>query len=189
MKFYAVLINTKTEIDTATFTISYSVFLDATEGEIMYKSRCITKLFAEKDEKLLCQLHESYVTTERKKYLPNETFTICFKFQQFYKLYNNTISYSYEPNVSIMNMQNFISTEKSGSLVTFVIDEKYLQANKILLCSKSKVFEAMFNCDLKENANNKIKITDIKYDILQEMLFFIHTGQISTNVSMCKIRK
>ncbi|EFN71950.1 Speckle-type POZ protein, partial [Camponotus floridanus] len=71
---------------------------------------------------------------------------------------------------------------KSDSLITFVIDGKRLQASKALLCLKSEVFEAMFNCGLKESVNNEVEITDIKYNILQQLLFFLQTGYLSENV-------
>ncbi|EFN64127.1 Protein roadkill, partial [Camponotus floridanus] len=73
-----------------------------------------------------------------------------------------------------------IYEEKSDSLVTFVIGQKRLEANKYLLCSKSKVFKAMFN-DLKENAD-EIQITDIKYNTLKELLLFLKIGYLSRSL-------
>src|SRR5436190_1839148 len=40
----------------------------------------------------------------------------------------------------------------------------------------------MFNCDLMESTSNKVEITDIRYDILKELLFFIETDRLSTKL-------
>lgn len=79
--------------------------------------------------------------------------------------------------------ENFVPNEKFDLLVTFVINKKCLYANKNLLCSHSKVFEAMFHCDLKESADNKIEITDTSYDIFKELLFFLHNDYLSEKIN------
>ncbi|XP_029679055.1 speckle-type POZ protein B-like [Formica exsecta] len=161
--------------------ISYSVFsLSSTETKLI--SKRASDLFVDKAEELLYELSTSDLKNNSEKYLSKGVFTICFKFCKFVNLINSSICYSYKPGISVTDMQSFVSNAKSDSLVTFVINNEHLQASKALLCSKSEVFEAMFNCDLTENRTNKIEITDIKYDILQQLLFFLQTGCLSEDV-------
>ncbi|CAL1689619.1 unnamed protein product [Lasius platythorax] len=85
-------------------------------------------------------------------------------------------------------MDIFIPNEISNQFVTFVVDKELtLQANKFLLCSKSKVFKAMFECGLKESETNEIEITDIRYDILKELLSFVQTGHLSKKLEEINI--
>ncbi|KAM0729209.1 Speckle-type POZ protein B [Formica fusca] len=165
--------------------ISYSVFSNITETKLM--SIRASDLFFDKNKELLYELSISDLKSNSEKYLSKGVFTICFKFYKFDNLFNSDIhysfkysnQYSYEQKRSVIDMQSSLPNKKLDSLVTFVINKKHLQASKALLCSKSKVFEAMFNCGLNESVNNKVEITDIKYDILQQLLFFLQTGYLS----------
>ncbi|KAL7296035.1 hypothetical protein TKK_0010590 [Trichogramma kaykai] len=51
-------------------------------------------------------------------------------------------------------------------------------AHKVLLASVSPVFAAMFKSDMSENEENVIKISDIRYEVLLEMLRYIYLGII-----------
>ncbi|KAM0729210.1 Speckle-type POZ protein [Formica fusca] len=175
LEFYA-MTNSKEKI-----RVSYSVFsLNTTETKLM--SKHATNFFVDKYLELLYELSISDLKSNSEKYLSEGVFTICFKFCKFDNLINNSICYSYKPGISVTEMQSFVSNEKSDSLVTFVINNEHLQVSKALLCSKSEVFKAMFNYDLTENINNKVEIIDIKYDILQQLLFFLQTGCLSEDV-------
>lgn len=87
---------------------------------------------------------------------------------------------------------------KNGTDVTFRVDGKYLEAHKFLLTSKnppltfnqlqilkhpklsvrSSVFETMFNSSMLEATENIINITDIDYEIMEEILYYIYTDHV-----------
>ena len=55
---------------------------------------------------------------------------------------------------------------------------KVLNAHKNILATASDIFAAMFTHDMLEKKSNSIRITDIDYDVLKEMLRFIYMGQV-----------
>lgn len=88
---------------------------------------------------------------------------------------------------------------KSGTDVTFRVEGKFLEAHKFLLTSKnptittiyqlqilkhpklsvrSSVFESMFNSSMLEATENIIHITDIDYEIMEEILYYIYTDHV-----------
>ena len=55
---------------------------------------------------------------------------------------------------------------------------KELKAHKVILASRSQTFQAMFNHDMVENNLNIVKIPDVDYEVLKQMLRFIYMGQV-----------
>ncbi|XP_073836747.1 protein roadkill-like [Musca autumnalis] len=51
-----------------------------------------------------------------------------------------------------------------------------LKAHRLILRTRSTVFDAMFRNDFLENQTNRITIDDIDADVLEEMLKYIYTG-------------
>ena len=49
--------------------------------------------------------------------------------------------------------------------------------HKVILAARSPVFAKMFEHKMQESATNKVKIDDIKPNVLKEMLTYIYTGQ------------
>jgi len=178
VKFYAVVNKSDIKDNKAQITVSYSISFKTIEGKVTRISKDMNKWFVNTHYVLLYDLSISYLNDNKQKYLPNETLIIYFEFYICDALVNHNIHYSYHPEIFTQS----IPDEKCDSFITFVINEKRLQANKALLCLKSKVFEAMFNCGLKESVNNEVEITDMKYDILQQLLFFLQNGYLSENV-------
>lgn len=66
--------------------------------------------------------------------------------------------------------------------VTFVIGKRKVMAHKaILLAARSPVFKKMFQTPMKEAKHNVVKISDIKFDTLEEMIYFIYTGRVTSS--------
>ena len=55
---------------------------------------------------------------------------------------------------------------------------KDLNAHKCILAARSTTFAAMFKHDMLEKKSNIVKITDVNYDVLKEMLLFIYTANV-----------
>ena len=69
-----------------------------------------------------------------------------------------------------------------GLDIDIVIDEQTIKASKYILCRFSPVFEAMFTDEWKENKDNKIHITDIKFEVMQHLIRYLHGIQCDVDV-------
>ncbi|GAB1861781.1 Protein roadkill [Camponotus japonicus] len=152
--------------------ICYSVLIKGDEQEITR----VSSKHIQMEAKTQYLLHSLLISQLPRTYSSSMTLTIYFEFSTFIEIFDNNIYYSYKRLAPMTNTDDIlIHEEKPDSYVTFVIYDKCLKANKYLLCSKSKVFEAMIN-DLQES--NEIKITDIGLETLKELLFFVKTGYL-----------
>ncbi|VDN60555.1 unnamed protein product [Dracunculus medinensis] len=73
---------------------------------------------------------------------------------------------------------------KSGRLADFtvIVGEHRIQVHKALLSARSPVFSAMLEPHTEEYRKNSVKLYDIDYEVLQEMLLYMYTGR-SPNIS------
>ena len=60
--------------------------------------------------------------------------------------------------------------------MTFVVSDKEFALHKAILSTRSDVFAAMFDNDLKEKKENKVTIEDISVETFEELLQFIYCG-------------
>ncbi|XP_054719198.1 uncharacterized protein LOC129228542 [Uloborus diversus] len=63
--------------------------------------------------------------------------------------------------------------------VVLTADEFEVKAHKIILSSRSSVFARMFANPMKENLENKVVISNLDRDSLQDFVFYIYTGRIT----------
>jgi len=75
----------------------------------------------------------------------------------------------FSPKVSML-----VNPEKKPDVILQVGDTK-LDAHKEILVSRSKIFEAMFNTDAKENQDGVVVIQDLELKVVEEMLIFMYT--------------
>uniref|UniRef100_A0A1A9ZZW1 BTB domain-containing protein n=1 Tax=Glossina pallidipes TaxID=7398 RepID=A0A1A9ZZW1_GLOPL len=68
-------------------------------------------------------------------------------------------------------------TNHQFSDVTFAVGEHEIKAHKTILAARSNVFAAMFEHEMKESTLNRVVITDIDHEVLNEMLKFMYTGK------------
>lgn len=68
---------------------------------------------------------------------------------------------------------------KKFSDVTLSVAGKEFKAHKVILAAGSPVFAAMFEHDMQESKRNKVEISDMDPDSLEEMLKFIYTGKVT----------
>ncbi|GLV32270.1 uncharacterized protein CBL_11773 [Carabus blaptoides fortunei] len=61
------------------------------------------------------------------------------------------------------------------------VDDELIQAHKLVLCSVSPYFRAMFNTEVKETVENIITFHDVTMSILRGIVHFIYTGEIEIN--------
>lgn len=83
---------------------------------------------------------------------------------------NNRLSKDFE---SLLNNKDFAD-------VIISVDGVEYQALKAVLAARSSVFSAMFKTNgMQESVKNRIEITDISQNVLEEMLRYIYTGNVN----------
>lgn len=63
--------------------------------------------------------------------------------------------------------------------VTIYANGREFKAHKAILAARSPMFRGMFSHDMKETKYNRVEVTDVDPDVLEEMLRFIYTGKSS----------
>ncbi|XP_032458041.1 speckle-type POZ protein B [Nasonia vitripennis] len=76
------------------------------------------------------------------------------------------------------NYEALINDEKFSD-VALVSDGKTVRAHKCILAKRSPVFAAMFGTEMRETIENTVEITDVKYDILVEMIRFVYAEKVN----------
>lgn len=61
--------------------------------------------------------------------------------------------------------------------VTICANGKEFKAHKAILAARSPMFRGMFSHDMKESKYNRVEVSDVDPDVLQEMLRYIYTGK------------
>lgn len=69
--------------------------------------------------------------------------------------------------------------DKDYSDVELIVQGKTLKAHRSILGKRSPVFDAMFRSEMKEKRENKVEITDLKHEVLLEMLRYIYSGKVN----------
>ncbi|XP_065202413.1 speckle-type POZ protein-like [Planococcus citri] len=86
--------------------------------------------------------------------------------------------YSFEALHSPLDCYEKSFLNPKFSDVTICINGKEYPSHKVILSSRSKVFEAMFQHDLQENQTSRIQVNDINEVVFLEILRFIYTGKV-----------
>ncbi|XP_065076413.1 speckle-type POZ protein B-like [Ochlerotatus camptorhynchus] len=61
--------------------------------------------------------------------------------------------------------------------ITLAFEGHTIKAHKAILAARSPVFAAMFSTDMEESRQNQVTITDMEYEVAQQLLQFIYTGK------------
>ncbi|KAJ8669864.1 hypothetical protein QAD02_001123 [Eretmocerus hayati] len=79
----------------------------------------------------------------------------------------------------------FLNNEKLSD-VNIVVGNKIIHAHKFVLVNGSKVFAAMFDHNMTENEEGIVKIDDVEYDVMFEILRYMYTGKVERIVHKTK---
>ncbi|KYM77773.1 Speckle-type POZ protein [Atta colombica] len=113
-------------------------------------------------------------------YLPNDVLSIFFTFETFESVSHISMYENILDKEDFKAMNNFAS-DKSNSIVTFIVEGNRLRVNKSLACAASPIFNEMLkNCneDVKGEAKREIEISDVTYNIFEIITFYINGGNI-----------
>uniref|UniRef100_A0A6G1SNG6 Protein roadkill n=1 Tax=Aceria tosichella TaxID=561515 RepID=A0A6G1SNG6_9ACAR len=61
--------------------------------------------------------------------------------------------------------------------VTIYANGREFKAHKAILAARSPMFRGMFSHEMRETKFNRVEVTDVDSDVLEEMLRFIYTGK------------
>ncbi|XP_037808057.1 protein roadkill-like [Lucilia sericata] len=131
-------------------------------------------------------LRNSHILDKTKSLLPEDNLKIHCEITFSEKVVNISRQSISSPKCALTKdfgnlLQNGIFAD-----VTLVVDDKEFHVHKAILAARSPVFAAMFEHEMKEQTLNRVEITDIDGDILQEMLRFIYTGKVINIAEIAK---
>lgn len=89
---------------------------------------------------------------------------------------NNTIQFKV-PECRLSADLSSIFENQDFSDVIISAKGKEFHAHKAILAARSPMFKGMFSHDMRESKQNRVEVTDIEPDVLEEMLRFIYTGK------------
>jgi speckle-type POZ protein len=89
-----------------------------------------------------------------------------------------------KPEKSTAFLQHFAQMLDSGDFsdVTLVCQGKTFRCHKVVLAGRSSVFRAMFQTPMRESLTSEVHFPDMSADVLEQMINFIYTGTLKTNV-------
>ena len=76
------------------------------------------------------------------------------------------------------SLQNLYESKKYTD-VTIVVGGEEIRAHKGIITGQSSVFAAMFEHDCEENRTNQVVISDVEPDVMDQLLRYIYSGQVS----------
>lgn len=124
---------------------------------------------------------------QKDRLLPNDKLAISCRITYYSQFgFTNTFHPS-NPNSLRPSIVNNRLSEDLGSLLkngkfadaTILINDTEFPVHKAVLVSRSSVFAAMFErSGMQESQNNRINITDIQANIMEEMLRYMYTGKV-----------
>lgn len=121
--------------------------------------------------------------------LPNDTLTLFCEVKALIYSYAHTDFIRYAQGYAIPNCNpedKPLSMFKDGKYADVIIEVggREIKAHKFLLAAHSSVFEAMFDSDMLEKSQNRIVITDLEYEDIEQMLEHIYTWDVPKLHSM-----
>lgn len=129
----------------------------------------------------LCEFVRIEELLEKKnEFLANDTLTVGIDLTVYdnYVATNNKIKpWKYSGQRLCDDFKDLFVSKKKCDVVIKVGEENFY-AHKLILISRSCVFEAMFSHDMKENKENEVTIPDINPKIFKKVLDFIYTDKV-----------
>jgi len=78
-----------------------------------------------------------------------------------------------------LDKEKLYNNIRESTDITLMCGNTKFECHTVFLASRSPVFMAMFNSNMKETITNEVQIDDIKPEVMAEMLLFIYAGKTS----------
>ncbi|UYV73261.1 SPOPL [Cordylochernes scorpioides] len=128
-------------------------------------------------------ISSEYLNENAADLLPEDKLTLYFKIS-LYEMVTSTIPLDPIKVTECRISNDFLFLLESKELSDVVLkadNNQEIHAHKAILSARSSVFAAMFRNDMKENKENTVDLSHIKYEVLVEVVKYIYTGT-STNL-------
>ncbi|XP_054720255.1 speckle-type POZ protein-like [Uloborus diversus] len=116
--------------------------------------------------------------------LPNDVLTVVCEMEVTVvvkvsesTLVNESTSSNNGTKLLIENLQNAFENPRFSD-VTLKVGDVQFPAHKIILANRSKVFDAMFDSEMKESQENVVNLVEMKPSVAKAMLSYIYSGSI-----------
>lgn len=118
-------------------------------------------------------VNKNIVTDRSQNLLLDDKLTILCRMKVFDKTIN-------EPSLPLNIYSGFEKLLKNQDFcdATLDVSGKELKVHKAILAAKSPVFYAMFSNNTKEANENLVKIDDVTFDVMKDVVQFMYTGFI-----------
>ncbi|XP_008556029.1 speckle-type POZ protein [Microplitis demolitor] len=124
----------------------------------------------------------SELLNDRNKLVPNDTLTVSLKLTEFIVHSDANQPFTQlrlQKSKQIVGDSAALFHSKEGSDIILVVGDKKIPAHKSLLMNRNNVFRAMLIRHQKNNGNDVVNIPDMNPDILEKLLEFIYTDNVT----------
>lgn len=120
-----------------------------------------------------------FIESEANNVLSGDKLTITCRiiYKDEIKMAKELRGYEANRKKLIADYEKLVNDEEFSD-VEFIIENLSLRAHKNILSKRSSVFAAMFQTEMREKNENKVEITDVRYEVFLEMLRFIYAGKV-----------
>ena len=167
---------------TCTFDVEYTVAILDKNGEKYFEKTKKRKLTKTTNYGKIGAFVNRADIINNEELLINDTLTIHCDFVVISNC--NNVSFDCFENaddlkrIALSDFENYLEEQEMCDVVLKASCGKTLKVHKFLLSARSPVFRAMFKTDMVENKNNIVKINDIEYNVLKELLRFIYAARV-----------
>lgn len=111
--------------------------------------------------------------------LPDGTLIVRLKVTYHYFI-PDLECFVYQPKSELLKFDGFekLFDDKKFSDAQVVVQDHVFDVHKCILSDRSTYFSNEFENDMKEGRENKVVITDVSFEVMQEILRYIYTGKV-----------
>eukprot|EP01130_Rhizamoeba_saxonica_P005082 TRINITY_DN2044_c1_g1_i4.p1 TRINITY_DN2044_c1_g1~~TRINITY_DN2044_c1_g1_i4.p1 ORF type:complete len:473 (+),score=58.54 TRINITY_DN2044_c1_g1_i4:41-1459(+) len=74
------------------------------------------------------------------------------------------------------DLKRIVNNQKFSD-ITFIVDNQLIYAHKVIVCTRSSIFNGMFRCGMRESLEDESRISDTEFQPFFSMLQFLYTGE------------
>lgn len=125
-------------------------------------------------------LSKAFLLKNKESFLPNDQLTLQCKLAIYetVNLSEKQTHWKMPKSTLVDDLSGLLQSGQSADVVLRCEEEEF-KAHKLILATRSPVFAAMFDNDMKEKEKSCVEIVDMDKDVLREVLQYIYTDESS----------